>query len=158
MTIKTNAEGKVIVTVSADVEMDGACIVRLSSEMPFDEETKEPQPEEGVVYVDNIPDRKEGYDLYFDGDVFTQRENPNYAKELEKHNLKEELRVIQKWFYANDWHCNKITCGDWTETTEDWLNYKAERNEKRARQDEIFALLGIPKAEQEAFLAMLGGT
>jgi hypothetical protein len=66
----------------------------------------------------------------------------SFAKEFEKHKLREELASIRKWLFDNDWKCNKIVIGEWQETDERWQTYLAERTEKRARQDEILALLG----------------
>ena len=50
---------------------------------------------------------------------------------------KEELYEIQKWFSDNDWIVNKIVVGEWTTNDERWLNYLAERQVKRKRQDEL---------------------
>ena len=50
---------------------------------------------------------------------------------------KEELWEIQKWFSDNDWIVNKIVVGEWTTDDERWLNYLAERQVKRKRQDEL---------------------
>lgn len=155
MIIKTNTEGKVILQNSADVALDGGYIVHMSHEMPIDEETHEPKPEEGVVYVDGIPTVPQGYDLYFDGVEFSLHENPNYAEAKIRAGYINELRAIKRWFFDTDWHHNKITAGEWTKDHEDWLAYLAERTEKRARQDEVLALLKIEKSEQKAFLAAL---
>ena len=54
---------------------------------------------------------------------------------------KEELWDIQKWFSDNDWIVNKIVVGEWTTDDERWLNYLAERKEKRARQDELLLII-----------------
>ena len=50
---------------------------------------------------------------------------------------KEELWEIQKWFSDNDWIVNKIVVGEWTTDDERWINYLAERQVKRKRQDEL---------------------
>lgn len=50
---------------------------------------------------------------------------------------KEELLEIQKWFSDNDWIVNKIVVGEWTTDDERWINYLAERQVKRKRQDEL---------------------
>ena len=54
---------------------------------------------------------------------------------------KEELWEIQKWFSDNDWIVNKIVVGEWTTDDERWLNYLAERKEKRKRQDELLLII-----------------
>lgn len=53
----------------------------------------------------------------------------------------EELWGIQKWFSDNDWIVNKIVVGEWTTDDERWLNYLAERKEKRKRQDELLLII-----------------
>lgn len=50
---------------------------------------------------------------------------------------KEELWEIQKWFSDNDWIVNKIVVGEWSTDDERWINYLAERQVKRKRQDEL---------------------
>ncbi len=54
---------------------------------------------------------------------------------------KEELWEIQKWFSDNDWVVNKIVVGEWTIDDERWLNYLAERQVKRKRQDELLLII-----------------
>ena len=54
---------------------------------------------------------------------------------------KEELLEIQKWFSDNDWIVNKIVVGEWTADDERWLNYLAERQVKRKRQDELLLII-----------------
>ena len=54
---------------------------------------------------------------------------------------KEELWEIQKWFSDNDWIVNKIVVGEWSTDDERWLNYLAERKEKRKRQDELLLII-----------------
>lgn len=58
-----------------------------------------------------------------------------------KEALKLELALIQEWFKENDWKVNKISLGEWSETDERAIAYRAERLAKRNRQDEINALL-----------------
>lgn len=53
----------------------------------------------------------------------------------------EELWEIQKWFSDNDWIVNKIVVGEWTTDDERWLNYLAERQVKRKRQDELLLII-----------------
>jgi len=47
-----------------------------------------------------------------------------------------------KWFVENDWIPNKILVGEWETTDPRWTTYLEERAVKRARRDEILALLG----------------
>lgn len=54
---------------------------------------------------------------------------------------KEELWEIQKWFSDNDWIVNKIVVGEWATDDERWLNYLAERQVKRKRQDELLLII-----------------
>lgn len=54
---------------------------------------------------------------------------------------KEELWEIQKWFSDNDWKVNKIVVGEWTTDDERWINYLAERQVKRKRQDELLLII-----------------
>ena len=141
MTIRTNASGKVILTVSSDVKMQGGYIVHLNSEMPIDEETQTPKPKDGIVYVESIPEVNEGYELYFDGTSFYQMQNPYYAKAKERYALEQELKYIQQWLFDNDWKVNKIVIGEWSTTDSRWIAYLTERDNKRRRQDEINAIL-----------------
>lgn len=53
----------------------------------------------------------------------------------------EELWEIQKWFSDNDWVVNKIVVGEWTTDDERWINYLAERQVKRKRQDELLLII-----------------
>ena len=53
----------------------------------------------------------------------------------------EELWEIQKWFSDNDWIVNKIVVGEWSTDDERWLNYLAERQVKRKRQDELLLII-----------------
>ncbi len=118
MTIKTNADEKVILRISANLDLEGTHI------------------------VDDIPEVQAGYDLYFDGKEFTQRENPNYAKAIERTTLQQELDGIRQWLADNDWKVNKVVIGEWSNTDERWQAYLTERTVKRARQDEIIAEMG----------------
>ena len=54
---------------------------------------------------------------------------------------KEELWEIQKWFSDNDWVVNKIVVGEWTADDERCLNYLAERQVKRKRQEELLLII-----------------
>lgn len=55
-----------------------------------------------------------------------------------------ELGEIKKWFADTDYIPNKVFVGEWPETDERWISYKAERTKKRARQDEIMKQLTNP--------------
>lgn len=55
--------------------------------------------------------------------------------------LRLELAEILKWYSKHDYYPNKITTGEWLETDERWVAYKAERLVKRQRKDELKALL-----------------
>ena len=48
-----------------------------------------------------------------------------------------ELDSISKWFLNNDWKINKIIIGEWEKTDQRWIDYLAEREIKRARQDQL---------------------
>ncbi len=146
MTIKTNAEGKVVLQVSADVEVKDGTIVHLNTDMPIDEEGNR-SPVEGVVYVDRIPTVPVGYDLYFDGTAFTTKPNPNHEQAKLRAELQAELDGIDRWFSENDWKHNKtnplLPDGDrWEKDNPKWIAYCEERQIKRARRDFIVAMLG----------------
>lgn len=51
--------------------------------------------------------------------------------------IKEELYQIKQWLADNDWKVNKIVVGEWSTDDERWINYLAERQVKRKRQDEL---------------------
>lgn len=53
-----------------------------------------------------------------------------------------ELDEILQWFRTTDWIPNKILVGEWETTDPRWTTYLEERAVKRARRDEILALLG----------------
>jgi len=67
---------------------------------------------------------------------------------------RQELVSIQKWFHDNDWKINKIVIGEWTTEDARWITYLEERAIKRARQDELFVLLGI-ETEYQDYLTKL---
>lgn len=141
MTIKTNEEGKVILQISANVDIEGATIIKLKSELPINEAGEE-QPEDGVIYVDAIPGMKEGYELHFDGVELIQKEQPNYAKVKELRGLKQELADINKWFQENDLKSVvSFTTGDWSTLSKEWIGYLSDRLKKKARQGELLARL-----------------
>jgi len=58
-------------------------------------------------------------------------------------NAQLELDEIQVWLSRNDWIPNKIITGEWTNNDKRWTDYLNERTEKRKRQDELKALLGV---------------
>jgi len=53
---------------------------------------------------------------------------------------KEQADILQ-WLADNDWKVNKVVVGEWEATDTRWLEYKKERQLKRARQDEIGKLI-----------------
>lgn len=59
-----------------------------------------------------------------------------------RRSLLHELKEIQEWFLSTDYIPNKVVVGEWEITDERFVNYKTERQAKRARQDEINSLLG----------------
>lgn len=63
-----------------------------------------------------------------------------YTEDTEK-KLRKELKEIKQWFIDNDWKVNKAFIGEWTTKDDRWISYLEERTLKRARQDEINAIL-----------------
>ena len=61
---------------------------------------------------------------------------------IERQQRAQELLEIEQWFVENDWIPNKILVGEWETTDPRWTTYLEERAVKRARRDEILALLG----------------
>ena len=59
-----------------------------------------------------------------------------------RRSLLHELKEIQEWFLSTDYIPNKVVVGEWEVTDERFVNYRAERQAKRTRQDEINSLLG----------------
>lgn len=118
MTIKTNAEGKVIARISADI----------------------PGLENGYImeYVPTVPQGKE---LYYNGTEFELRDDPSFTRKQEIYALKQELEAIQAWMDATDYYCNKIKRGNWKEDDPRWLNYLVEYDEKHERKEVIEVLL-----------------
>lgn len=66
--------------------------------------------------------------------------NISYELDLKPEYLK-ELNQIKQWFKDNDWKVNKVVIGEWDKSDGRWLEYLEERAIKRARQDELNALL-----------------
>lgn len=58
-----------------------------------------------------------------------------------KADLQQELKEIHQWLDDNDWIVNKVFLGEWEKDDDRFLNYKKERAIKRARRDEILAIL-----------------
>lgn len=58
-----------------------------------------------------------------------------------KADLQHELKEIHQWLDDNDWIVNKVFLGEWEKDDDRFLNYKKERAIKRARRDEILAIL-----------------
>jgi hypothetical protein len=69
--------------------------------------------------------------------------NERYQEDEVNELLQLELEQIQIWLKQNDWKPNKITTGEWTTDDPRWIQYLSEREVKRARQDEINALMGV---------------
>lgn len=68
---------------------------------------------------------------------------PNIVKRNEHiAKAKQELKEIKSWFSSNDWKVNKIVIGEWSQDDPRWQEYLNERAIKRARQDELIAILG----------------
>lgn len=53
-----------------------------------------------------------------------------------------ELKEIRDWFTSTDYIPNKVIVGEWERTDERFVKYCEDRAAKRARQDELNALLG----------------
>ena len=62
---------------------------------------------------------------------------------INKANLQEEYFDIRAWLNQNDWKINKVFLGEWAETDPRWVEYKEQRQIKRARFDKIKEALGI---------------
>jgi hypothetical protein len=72
-------------------------------------------------------------------EVVTKKPETLIQKEI-KVELQNELLQIKKWFLDNDYKVNKVIIGEWQDTDPRWIEYKKERDIKRARQDKINAL------------------
>jgi hypothetical protein len=72
--------------------------------------------------------------------ILNEKPNEIFSKE-QKLEYENELQQIKKWFLENDYKVNKVVIGEWEETDSRWLEYKKERQLKRARQDEIGKLI-----------------
>lgn len=94
-----------------------------------------------------IPDGQEvyvGYSTIIDG-VFCSNED-QYLKAQEAHTAIEqaiqERDNILQWFKDNDWKVNKFVLGEWLIERKEWQAYLSERKAKRARYDELTAIIG----------------
>lgn len=74
---------------------------------------------------------------YYENGKFIKTDNI-----INKRNLSEEYYEITSWLKENDWKFNKVFIGEWADTDPRWVEYKEQRAAKRARLDEIKALLG----------------
>jgi hypothetical protein len=61
----------------------------------------------------------------------------NFENSILKDNLENEKSIILQWFLENDWKVNKLTVGEWEKEDSRWIEYMAQRQEKRARLDQI---------------------
>ena len=62
---------------------------------------------------------------------------------INKANLSEEYYEIRQWLSHNDYKVNKVFLGEWAETDPRWVEYKEQREIKRARLDAIKQALGV---------------
>lgn len=72
---------------------------------------------------------------------YIEARKSNQIENKGKQSIYIELSQIKKWFVETDYYINKIVTGEWTTDDSRWQNYLAERTIKRARQDELNALL-----------------
>lgn len=75
---------------------------------------------------------------------YVEVEIPNTIDEAinNRESLKMERFNIKNWLKDNDWIPNKIVVGEWATDDPRWTTYLNERTIKRARLDELNALLG----------------
>lgn len=52
----------------------------------------------------------------------------------------QEMQSIKQWLSDNDYKVNKYLLGEYSDTDQRWLDYKAERTIKLARYNELEAL------------------
>lgn len=62
-------------------------------------------------------------------------------KQEQVNSIKQEMSSIISWLNANDYIINKHTLGEYTDTSEKWVNYLSSRKTKLARYNELEALL-----------------
>ena len=74
---------------------------------------------------------------YYESGKFIKTDNI-----INERTLSEEYYEITSWLKENDWKFNKVFIGEWEDTDPRWVEYKEQRAAKRARLDEIKALLG----------------
>lgn len=100
--------------------------------------------------IDNVDRIHLGYSQIING-VFHENLSA-YNKHLEEvkqaeqkqeqvNAIKQEMASIISWLNANDYIINKHTLGEYTDTSEKWLNYLSERAIKLARYNELEVLL-----------------
>lgn len=63
------------------------------------------------------------------------------AKQEQVNAIKQEMASIISWLNANDYIINKHTLGEYTDTSEKWVNYLSERAIKLARYNELEKML-----------------
>ena len=59
----------------------------------------------------------------------------------EQHDAWHEMNDINEWLLANDYKVNKYVLGEYTDTSQAWLDYKVERAIKIARYTELEIIL-----------------
>ena len=57
-----------------------------------------------------------------------------------QHSAWHELHDINQWLLDNDYKVNKYVLGEYTDTSQAWIDYKAERAQKIARYNELKTL------------------
>ena len=86
---------------------------------------------------------KYAYYAVVDG-KFTILERKPTEEEVNKDNemkIRKRLTEIQKWFKDNDWKVNKYVIGEWSPVDERWVEYLRTRENIRAEQDMLNAML-----------------
>jgi hypothetical protein len=59
----------------------------------------------------------------------------------EQHDAWHEIQDIKQWLADNDYKVNKYVLGEYTDASQAWIDYKAERAAKIARHNQLLALL-----------------
>lgn len=96
--------------------------------------------------IDNVDKIHLGYSQIISGIFYENLEA--YNKHLEEvkqaeqkqeqvNAIKQEMASIISWLNANDYIINKHTLGEYTDTSEKWVNYLSERKLKLARYNEL---------------------
>lgn len=105
-----------------------------------------PNPTYKEFEIDNVDRIHLGYSQYISGIFYENLEA--YNKHLEEvkqaeqkqeqvNTIKQEMASIISWLNANDYIINKHTLGEYTDTSEKWVNYLSERKTKLARYNEL---------------------